>query len=211
MDKKQIEKLYAKLEEGKYQEIIAEIKEMADKSDGELDSELLKILGLTYFRQESYKLSQNVFIKQTKNSNNPNDWLNLLTASTMNKNIYLSEKVLKKTLYLYQKNADESSVPIAYIYFYYMQALKDVKEYEKAFKQLENLKKIYSKLVITDGTFLYLRGVPFFESTLDASKEILENIEKDRVKKFIDELRKKVDEEGRQYLEEFERKIGYRL
>ncbi len=207
MNNKQIQKLYQKLAEEKYEEIVSEIKELSEKSNGELDKEFLKILGLSYFRQEKYDLAEEVFVNQTKMSNNPDDWFNLLTASTMNKDIHFSEEVLKKTLDLSENNLSKDSIPIPYIYFYYMQALRDVKEYEKAFEQLEKMKKIYSKFVITDATFLYLRGVPFFEGTLEAGKEILENIQKDKAVKFIEELRKNVDEEGRESLEKLENRI----
>ncbi|PIE78348.1 MAG: hypothetical protein CSA15_08275, partial [Candidatus Delongbacteria bacterium] len=110
----------------------------------------------------------------------------------------------------YKKNGTEDSISIPYIYFYYMQALKDIKEYEKAFSQLEKLKEIYSTISITDTHFLYMRGVPFFQDTLNASKEILEHSEKNKAINFINELKRNIDEEGKQHLEEFEKTINYR-
>ncbi len=209
INKTELDKLWSKFKEGKFSDVESELKTFIKNSDNEPHSEVLKLLGLCYFKQGHYDLSEETFIKQTASSKNPDDWFNLVTSSTLNKNIELSEKALKKTIELYNKNATKENLPIPYIYFYYMQGLRDVKEYEKAFEQLENLKEIYSTLSITDSHFLYTRGVPFFEKTMDASKEVLENSDSNKVVNFINELKGKLDDEGKQFLEQFEKTLNY--
>lgn len=44
---------------------------------------------------------------------------------------------------------------------------------------------------------------------MQAGKIILENIEKDQAINFITELKDKVDEDGKTYLEDFEKSINY--
>ncbi len=205
----ELDRLWGEFKEEKFSKVESELKILLENSNKKPNSEILKLLGLCYFRQGKYNLSEEIFIKQTENSKNSDDWFNLVTSSTLNKNIELSEKAFKKTVEFYEKNGKEDNLPIPYVYFYYMQGLRDVKEYEKAFTQLEKLKDIYSTLSITDTHFLYMRGIPFFEETLDASKEILENSEKDKVVKFISDLKEKIDEDGKKYLEEFENTIKY--
>lgn len=130
-----------------------------------------------------------------------------MTSSTLNRNLQLSEKAYEKAIELYQKNGTKENVPIPQIIFYYMHGLRDMKEYEKAFEQFEKLKDIYIKLEITDSTFLVMRGVPFFEQAIEAGKEILENVEATKAVNFINELKNKLDDSGKQFVEEFEKKI----
>ena len=205
----QLDHLWIKFKEEKFSEVINEATIIVEQDDKSLKYEALKLLGLSYFRQEQYDLSEQAYLTLTEDSTNPDDWFNLITSSTLNKNVQLSEKAYTKTVELYQKYGSKENLPIPYIMYYYMQGLTDIKEYAKAFEQLEKLKDIYCKLVITDPTFLHLRGVPFFEDTIKASKEILENIEKTKAIDFIRELSDKLDDEGKQYLKEFEKTVNY--
>ena len=208
-EKSQLEHLWTKFKEEKFSEVINEAIIIVEREDNTLKNEALKLIGLSYFRQGKFNLSEQTFVSLTENSENPDDWFNLVTSSTLNKNVQLSEKAYAKTIELYQKSGTKENLPIPQIYYYYMQGLRDIKEYAKAFEQLNKLKEIYSKLVISDSTFLYLRGVPFLEHTIEASKEILENIEKTKASNFIRELTDKLDDEGKQYINEFEKTINY--
>jgi tetratricopeptide (TPR) repeat protein len=202
--------LWTKFGEEKYDEVIIEAKKILAKNETIDHNGALKLLGLSYFRQKQFNLSEEIFRKLAENSTNSDDWFNLLTSCTLNKQIEHSELVLEKTIALYNDYGTKDSLSIPRIFYYYMHALRDVQEYAKAFKQLERLGSIYTSLVITDSTFLYIRGVPFFSDSIEAGKEILEHIDKDVAKHFIDELVKHVDEEGKEYLYEFEKTIHYR-
>ena len=208
-NKTELDNLWTLLKEEKFADVIIKATVIVENGDSKLKNEALKLIGLSYFRQGQFSLSEQTFIKLTENSENPDDWFNLVTSSTLNKNVELSEKAYEKALELYQKNGTNENLPIPQIYYYYMQGLRDTKEYTRAFNQLEKLKDIYSKLVITDSTFLYLRGVPFLEHTIEASKEILENIDKTKASNFIKEIIDKLDEEGKKYIKEFEKTINY--
>ena len=208
-EKTQLDHLWGKFKEDKFSEVIEEAIILIEKADESLKNEVLNLLGLSYFRQGQFNLSEQTFVRLTENSTNPDDWFNLVTSSTLNKNVPLSEKAFARTIELYQEKGTKENLPIPQIYYYYMQGLRDIKEYSKAFEQLEKLKDIYSKLVITDSTFLYLRGIPFFEDTIEASKEILENIEKNKSTNFINDLANNVDEGGKEYLKNFEKTINY--
>jgi tetratricopeptide (TPR) repeat protein len=208
--KNEFDTLWIKLNENKYAEVINEATKFIQSDKKSIKNEALKLIGLSYFRNGQYNLSEQTFETLTETSSSPEDWFNLVTSSTLNKNIELSEKAYKKTLELYKEKGTKENIPIPQIYFYYMQGLRDVKEYSKAFQQLEKLTDIYAKLVITDDTFVYMRGVPFLSHTLEASKEILESIDIEKAKKLISDLMSKVDEEGKDYLMKFEKTINYK-
>lgn len=169
-----------------------------------------KLIGLASFRLKKYQRSQDIFEALATQSNESDDWFNVLTSATLNKNILLSEKAMDEILKIYSTTQERKSVSLAQIYIYYMQALRDVKEYEKAFQQLSQLKKYYLQLKITDSTFLYMRGIPFLSHTMEAGKEILENYSKIDSEKLLDELQQGLDEEGEIYIKEFRSNLKYK-
>lgn len=202
--------LWAKVKEQKFDEVITEVEGILNGNDPANKSEALRLLGLCYFQQGKFDLAEQAYFEQTRTSENSDDWFNLVTSSTLNRNIELSEQAYLKAIEFYKRNATNENLPLPQIYFYYMQALRDIKEYERAFLQLEELKEIYCNLSITDSTFLYMRGVPFFQSVIESGKEILENIERGKAEGFIKALHNGVDGDGKQYLDEFEKKLSYR-
>lgn len=202
--------IWEKFSEGKFDEVINEADSVIENHDASTKNETLKLKGLSYFRQGKYNLSEEVFTELSNQSTSPSDWFNLITSAALNKNFELSEKALKKTIEYYSEYGTKEDLPIPQVFYYYMLALRDVKEYQKAFTQLEKLKDIYCKLVITDATFLYIRGVPFFEDTISNGKEILEHIDKDAAQKFLAELHGRLDDEGKDYIDKFEQTIKYK-
>ncbi|HLP50588.1 MAG TPA: hypothetical protein VK154_06860 [Chitinophagales bacterium] len=202
--------LWAKVKEQKFEEVITEVKEILNKDDQADKGEARRLLGLCYFQQGKFDLAEQAYLEQTSTSENSDDWFNLVTSSTLNRNIELGEQAYLKAIEFYKRNATNENLPIPQIYYYYMQALRDIKEYERAFLQLEKLKEIYCSLSITDSTFLYIRGVPFFQTAIESSKEILENIERGKAESFMKALHNGVDDDGKQYLDEFQRKLSYR-
>lgn len=159
-----------------------------------------KLIGLASFRLMNYAKSEKIFVALAHESDSFDDWFNVLTSSTMNKNIDLSEIAFEKVLKSYTDSSEQKGASLPQVYLYYMQALRDVKEYEKALHQFSQLLKYYMQVHITDSTFLYMRGIPFFEHAIDASKKILENNDKVKVERLLDELQNKIDEEGIKYV-----------
>ncbi|UPT70929.1 MAG: hypothetical protein M0D53_00470 [Flavobacterium sp. JAD_PAG50586_2] len=153
--------LWTKFSDGKYDEVIKEADIIIEQNEALTKNEALKLKGLSYFRQEKYDVSEKLFTELSAESTNPSDWFNLLTSAALNRSFELSDKALEKTIEYYSEYGTENDLPIPQVFYYYMLALRDVKEYNKAFVQFEKLKDIYCKLAITDATFLYIRGVPF--------------------------------------------------
>ena len=166
-----------------------------------------KLIGLGNFRLGNFKDAQLIFEKLTYKSNDPDDWFNLVTSSTLSGDIDKGKSAFDKSIEIYKKNGKRENLSIPNMMFYYMQCLKDVSRYELAFEQLEGLRKIYSELKITDSTFLYLRGVPFFEHTIDASEDIFKNMDIDKSCKWLDEFKQEVDNEGKQYISELQARL----
>lgn len=165
-----------------------------------LSREARKLVALSLFREGRYAESSALFEKLADGSNLPSDWFNLTTASTLGGDVKKGSASFDNAVSYYKHHGKQEDLSIPNMTFYYMQCLKDVGQFERAFEQLKYLGNIYRELVITDSTFLWLRGVPFFEHTIDAAKGILSQIDSSVARLWVESLREKVDGDGKSYL-----------
>lgn len=204
---KELEMAWQYFQNEQFEKCIEEASEQIDSTNNKINFEANKLVALGNFRLGNFDLAQKSFVTLSKNSKNSDDWFNLVTSATLNNQIELGKKAFNTALDLYKKNGKRENLSIPNMMFYYMQCLKDISHFELAYEQLNELKKIYSELKITDGTFLHIRGVPFFEHTIDASKDILEKLEQKEVSNWIKSFKDSVDDDGKQYLTDLEQKL----
>lgn len=195
------------LEKEEFVKTIEEAEKYLNDSNKKIVLEAKKIIGLSLFRQAKYSQSELIFQEVSEQSENPDDWFNLTTSATLNKNIELSERAFHRAIELYQKNGTQENLSIPNMHCYYMMGLRDIGEFEKAFLHFKKMKEFYSEFIITDSTFLYMRGMPFFEHFLDASELILKSVNLENVRRELTELKSKVDEYGKESITELENKI----
>lgn len=193
---------------GEFNKSIEEAKKHLSNSNIRIAQESKKVIGLSLFRQGKYADSEQLFEEISANSENPDDWFNLTTSATLNKNVPLSETAFNKAIELYKEKGTQENLSIPNMHCYYMQGLRDVGEFEKAFIHFKKMKEFYGQFVITDSTFLYMRGMPFFEHFLEVSELILKNIDSEIAKYELTDLKSKVDEYGKESVTEFESKIN---
>jgi len=193
---------------GEFNKSIEEAEKHLSSSNSKIVSESKKVIGLSLFRQEKYAESELLFKEISVSSENSDDWFNLTTSATLNKNIPLSEMAFNKAIELYKKNGTQENLSIPNMHCFYMQGLRDIGEFEKAFTHFKKMKEFYGQFVITDSTFLYMRGMPFFEHFLEASELILKNIDSEIAKNELIDLKSKIDEYGKKSVTELESKIS---
>ncbi|XOV91786.1 MAG: hypothetical protein ACFHWX_16430 [Bacteroidota bacterium] len=205
----ELEDAWQHFKKEEFEQSIEKASKSLNSSKLKIKNEANKLIALSNFRLGDYGTSRIIFKELVVNSKNPDDWFNLVTSATLNNEIELGKQAFDKAIELYRKNGKKDNLSVPSMMFYYMQCLKDIKCYDLAFEQLDGLRKIYTDLKITDSTFLYLRGVPFFEHSIDASEEILINLDPQIVKDWLTQFKKSVDDDGQQYLAEFEQKLNY--
>jgi tetratricopeptide (TPR) repeat protein len=207
--KSSLDYLWTYMNEERYEDVLAVVQPILKQETHPEHTLALKLAGLAHFKLGNYQTAEAMFQEQVPLSQNPDDWFNLVTAAALNRNFELSELACRHAIELYQQHGKPENLPVPQMHFYYMLALRDVQAYQKAYEQLTVLKNIYCSLRITDSTFLYIRGVPFFSSVLEAGKAILENTNPTAARSLLHELRNKVDEEGRAELDDFEKTIHW--
>lgn len=88
-------------------------------------------------------------------------------------------------------------------------ALSKTGQYKAAVKHLEWLKRVYEHLSITDSTFLYMRGVPFFSAFLENSYPILNRVwTTDEMRVWYRSMQPQLDAEGREAVQKWVERLA---
>lgn len=96
--------------------------------------------------------------------------LQVASSSVMAGDLAKGEQWFAKTV---EVNTQTNDTPLISSYTNFVSALDQSGQHRAALPYLEWIREIYQQLHITDGTFLTLRGVPFFGSFLDKSAPIV--------------------------------------
>lgn len=188
--------------EGMFEETIINAEQYLTTSDNPDAYSAKKLIGLSLFRKGDYAKSQSVFELLADTQNNLEDWFNLLTSSALNDSIVLSEKALEKVIEFFKQGSDGGNISLPYVYFYYINALSDVGQYDLAFKKFKLLAEYYVLVKITDTHFLHMRGIPFFQNTLSLGKKIFEHVNRSESEALLDKLMDNVDTDGQEAVTE---------
>lgn len=197
----EIHKLY---DEKKYDEIISAV---ADHYQGEqLPLEVKKILVFTYYYKKDYIKSLELAQYVALTLDDVASWFNVLSALMALNRPKQGEAIFNKIIEMQQnvKNAGKEFYPqlaVPFIRYHYAQMLYDIGLFAEALPQLEILADIYCNIKITDATFLYIRGIPFFENYIDLVKKIYEGLNLDIHKSnMVKKLISAIDSDGKSHI-----------
>lgn len=198
MTHEQIENISSSFEANDFEKIVA----IANKLESlQVDNALLSKLALAYFHTEDYKKSTELFERICQNNENAVDWFNLATSAIMNNDTSKGLQALDTAIKLNREtDTNAKGIPTPFMYLYASHALKDSKNFDLAFTQLNKLGEIYKTLSITDDTFLYMRGVPFFSEFVSLAKAILPNQKVIDPASWVKQISSSLDENGRDIL-----------
>lgn len=183
-------------DEAKYEEFISEAEQMSIDSDA-----LASKLALSYFHTENYTKSTELFTTLCNNSIDPIMWFNLCTSCILNNQELKGIDALNKAIRLNRETkTNGEGMPTPFMLLYATKALIDAEKYNLAFNQLNELAEVYGSLSITDSTFLYMRGVPFFDEFAKLCKAILPKQTVTDAKEWIDYISRRLDEGGKNEL-----------
>ncbi|MGS0893874.1 hypothetical protein ACVBGC_15250 [Burkholderia stagnalis] len=120
--------------------------------------------------------------------------MQLATTSVMCGEIERGEAWLQKAAQVNQDTREQSDVA-ARVNF--ISALMQSGHLREALPHLEWVRDVYGQVRITDSTFLYMRGIPFFPTFLEKSLEILTATQPaDAIAPWYGALKGKLDDEG---------------
>lgn len=202
------DKLWELIQNGKYEEVILEAKKLLGHKSAPIAKDANKLMGMALFKEAKYQEALPYFQKATEYNPEINDWFNVTTSGTLSKNVEVGRNAFDKAVQLQLDSGHNEQPSIPFMRKYYACALRDIGEYDLALEQINELRQIYEQLKITDTTFVYIRGVPFLSHTMDVAVDVFNGLGASfDAQEWIDSFSSKLDEEGKEYLNEVKAKI----
>jgi tetratricopeptide (TPR) repeat protein len=189
------------LEAGDSASCIREATPFLADGNPEIAREANRLAGLGRFRSGEYQESLPFFEAAATGSDQAIDWFNLASAATLASEPDFAENAFRKALDCQEASGYTQQPSVPFMMYIFMVTLSKEGFQERAFRHLEELRKIYEAMKITDDTFVYLRGVPFLSQTMDTAIPVLRAVLPRR--EAIDWLRSfaaKLDKPGRSFL-----------
>jgi tetratricopeptide (TPR) repeat protein len=142
-----------------------------------------RIIAAIYFQKGRYIESADYWQDLVCTSQRPEDWLSVVTSTTLAKQIEKGEQYFEQALALFNEKTrageispklqNSERISTAYLCHYYCHALCDVKATEKALKIFFKIGNIYKRIKTTDDTFLFIRGIPFFLEFIKLTEKLI--------------------------------------
>jgi len=204
----EMDRLRELFQQEKFEEVLQEVQPYRSSLDTYVVKEAYGLTALSYFRLEQYEQARATFEWLSNEYGDINDWFNLMTSAILAGKIDQGMEAYTQAKELRAQAENDEGVPIPQMMYYACRALADAKEYDRAFKVLNELIDIHKQLHITDDTFLYMRGVPMLPHTMEAAKIIL-TARKDKmdIDTWFAMLDASLDEEGREIARQTKQQI----
>lgn len=201
-------KLWELLQGEKYDEVILGAGKLLEHKHAQTTKDACKLIGLSLFRQGKYQEALPYFKRVTEYNPDVGDWFNVVTAGTLSNNLEIGRNAFEKAVQQQLDNGHKEQPSIPFMRKYYACALRDIGEFSLALEQINELRKIYEQLKITDTTFVYIRGVPFLSHTMDVAVDVFNGLGSSfNANEWIENFSSKLDKEGQAYLSEVKAKI----
>ena len=179
-----------------------------DAADPRMATEALMLVALVSFRKGDYQAALPLLERIFSATGKTRDAFNLTTCHALLGNAERAEQAFEKTTTLYTSGDTEEAPPLPFIWYYFGCALRDGGHPERAIPMVEKLRPLYEELVITDDTFVYIRGVPFLSQTVSLGMDVLRATRgEDDARRWLKDFSKSLDDEGRAYLERCEAEL----
>lgn len=162
-----------------------------------------KLIALSYYSLQDFENAEKSFFELAENSNNSDDWFNVVISSTLNNNVERSQEAFGIALEKYTQFGHQRNMPSVQLMLHYMLTLETVEQYTLALEQCKMLIQVYTKLKNTEENFLKTRGLENIDIFLSTSKNILKKAKKKDITTIKTELLSSLDANGVEKVEAF--------
>ncbi|AXK63922.1 hypothetical protein [Burkholderia sp. IDO3] len=153
-----------------------------------------RLCALSYSAMKRYPEAFPCWLALFQHEPSAHNAVQLATTSVMCDEVARGEAWMEKAAEVNHDTNEQSDVA-ARVNF--ISALMQSGHMREALPHLAWVRDVYGHVRITDSTFLYMRGIPFFSSFLENSFEILKATQPaDAIAPWYGELKGKLDEEG---------------
>jgi tetratricopeptide (TPR) repeat protein len=135
---------------------------------------------------------------------NAHNFQQVATSAAMLHDIEAAEQAFAHALEFSQREHQEGPSPAPMMHVNYASALQRAGRADMAAVHMEQLRDWYIALHITDTTFLYLRGMPFFSTFLENGLPIVRQVlDGPELEGWLNVLHNGIDQEGREQLQAY--------
>ncbi len=188
-----------------YDDVIKKAQSLINDENVDIASEAKLRSALSYFRKGEYKDSMLLFEDLALLKNDVLSWYNVTQSAILSNEIQKGKDAFNKALELQRLSEFNQYPRVPKMRYDYAGALCIVGLFNEAVEQLNELKKIYMKLEITDDNFLFLRGVPFFSHTLDLANKVFTGLGMiSSLSDWLEELKQHVDDNGKRMIDRYQ-------
>jgi tetratricopeptide (TPR) repeat protein len=167
-----------------------------------------RLVGLCRFRQRDYQASLQHFREAARESPEAIDWFNLASAELMAARPDGAEEAFQKAMDCQEASGYTQQPGVPFMMYFFMSALSKEGFQERAFGHLEELRKLYEAMKITDDTFVYVRGIPFLSQTMEAALPVLSSVmSRAEALEWLRSFSRRLDNAGRKLLEDLEKRL----
>lgn len=160
-----------------------------------------RIAGMAFFRLHNYKQAVDHFDVVAQVTNMSVDWFQLTIAATLAGWQTVGEDAFRKSLTNYADTNTEGTLSVPNMRMAYMQTLIESQQIDKAFDQLDELRKLYELDEITEEIYLYMQGMPSLSDVLQTALPVLNAMkEKQAITKWLDDFSQKLDDKGQELI-----------
>ncbi|QNB15024.1 hypothetical protein [Paraburkholderia tropica] len=168
-----------------------------------------RLCALSYSQSHRYPQAFSHWLALFEHEPTAHNAVQLATTSVMCGEVERGEAWLTKSMQVNQETHEQSDVSAR---TNFLSALVQRGYLSEALPHITWMRDAYAHLHITDSTFLYMRGVPFFETFLEKSLPILEgSLSREDVVNWYRELKGKLDESGEAQLADWIGKLQTEL
>ncbi|AXF22924.1 hypothetical protein CUJ89_20745 [Burkholderia pyrrocinia] len=153
-----------------------------------------RLCALGYSEMHRYPEAFPYWLKLFDKEPSAHNAVQLATTSVMCGEVERGEAWMQKAALVNQDTREQSDVAAC---VNFISALTQSGHLREALPHLAWMRDVYGQVRITDSTFLYMRGIPFFPTFLEKSLEVLKAAQPaDAIALWYGELKGKLDEEG---------------
>ena len=203
---------WAAFDDADFATAITAVRPYLGVADSKVSREARKLVALAEFQQGNYSESMVLFQGLAAVSADAADWFNVITAATLADEVATAEHALLIAIQCQNACGHAQQPSVNYMRYYFGCALCDCGQYDKAFRQLEELRLCYEQLMNTDDDFLISNGMPPLMQCLTLASNVLQKLQETMdVQNWLVSFGVHLDENGKRLLDELRGQFDCRL
>ena len=188
-----------------YNEVLALAEPLTRHGEPQIRADAVRLMALAFSRLNRYgdaiSCWQNLIVMEPSSHN----YAQLASSAAVMGRLDIAEPAFERATQLTQESEQEGRNALPMMWGNFATALDMGGNPARAVHFIDLLKRAYEGYHITDSTFLYIRGMPFFSVFLENALPILRKVKtQQEIDTWLDELNIEIDDEGRECIAEIQ-------